>query len=144
MSAAPTRRGALQFSAAALFAGLTVPAIAGHADGDAELIRLGHEMDTAVARQAEAWATVGREDTDEAESIAVAAQRHVGTIVDQIEALPATTLDGLKVKRRAIAWCWCDEPVTAEMLADHPQPAADMRILAGLLQDLSAMMGAGA
>jgi hypothetical protein len=30
------------------------------------------------------------------------------------------------------------------MLADHPQPTADMRILAGLLQDLSAMMGAGA
>jgi hypothetical protein len=34
----PSRRGALQFSVAAIVAGFTIPVVAGHADPDAELL----------------------------------------------------------------------------------------------------------
>jgi hypothetical protein len=53
----------------------------------------------------------------------------------------AQTLAGLKFKLRAVSWC-NQGKLSAADLADDPQPASDMRLLAGLLADLSAMGGA--
>jgi hypothetical protein len=142
----PTRRTALGFSAAAFVAGLTTPTLARGVplSPDAELIRLGRALDTAAARTAEAYAITAGEDTEEAEAFVDSVNKTALDIVERIELLRATTLEGLKVKHQALCWCWCGDPLTAEALADHPQPCADMRLLAGLLDDLSAMGSAAA
>jgi hypothetical protein len=98
----------------------------------------------AAARTPEAYAITAREDTEEAEAFVESVNKTASNIVARIELLPATTLEGLKVKHQALCWCWCGDPLTAEALADHPQPCTDMRLLAGLLDDLSAMGSAAA
>jgi hypothetical protein len=55
----------------------------------------------------------------------------------------AKTLAGLKFKLRAVSWC-TQGRLSAADLDDDPQPARDMRLLAGLLADLSAMGSAAA
>jgi hypothetical protein len=136
----PSRR-AMFGAAAALLAGGALAATTAHgapASADADLLRLGRELDQAAAIEAEAFERGGESDAGDV------AAGYTGDIVHEIEFLTATTLlAGIKVKLRAIRWCFCDEPITAEELSGGPEPATDMRILAGLLNDLSTI-GAGA
>jgi hypothetical protein len=97
---------------------------------------LGRELDQAAAIEAEAFERGGGSDAGDV------AAGYTGDIVAEIELLTATTLAGIQVKLRALRWCFCGEPITAEELSGNPEPATDMRILAGLLNDLSAI-GAG-
>jgi hypothetical protein len=55
----PTRRGALQFSAAALFAGLAMPALAIAAEPDVQLIRLCNQL---LATETELWLLVEHDE----------------------------------------------------------------------------------
>jgi hypothetical protein len=109
---------------------------------DAELIRLGRELDEISIRQAEAIANAKREQTEEAEDFADAVMTSAFAIVAGIEALSASTVAGLQVKYRALVWCYDGAPVTEEVLEAHPHPWIDRRLVVGILQDLSAMRGA--
>jgi hypothetical protein len=65
----------------------------------------------------------------------------VDEVVDAIEALPARTLQGLLIKARALTWCRCGQPVTAEELADRTCRTTDMELIAAIIADLTAMGG---
>jgi hypothetical protein len=129
----PTRRAAIGFSLAAFAAGLATPALASTPNPDAELIALGRAMEAAWIEEKRAFAA----DEDDS-TLAQQALLQTGTIVDQIEAVRATTIEGLAVKRRALAWCFAGGPVTAEELCDQEFPTTDFRIIASILDDLSA------
>lgn len=57
-------------------------------------------------------------------------------IVDQIEVLHAHTLEGLRVKARAISWCHSGDPV---ILFDDDQNTTDLRLTQSILNDLMRM-----
>ena len=143
----PSRRG-LFGSVAALAA---VPAVAAAAAPsappphlDAYLLRLDEMLATAWAIENEAWAKAEGEDDDDGPNttIANACTEATGEIVDRIERVHALTLDGLRVKLRAILWCRDGRPVTARDLSYSGTPATETRVLVGLLADLSTMGGA--
>lgn len=95
---------------------------------DAELVRLGAALDAAWAAQ-DAIEEAGGDGFDEAYAAALAVAR-------RIEALPATTLAGLRVKARVVAWCHGGEPIAADdLVAGH---ATDMRMVAAIVRDLLA------
>jgi hypothetical protein len=141
----PTRRAAFKFGTAALLAGFSIPALAGNVaeSPDADLLRLGRELDKAVATEAAAFADTERNGGGWSEAGDVALHDKF-RIVDEIELLNATTLAGIHVKLRAVRACLGGDPITAEELAGHEGPATDMRLIADLLNDLSAIEGAGA
>lgn len=139
------RRAAFKFGTAALIAaGFGTPALANAATNpDADLISLGRELDKAVATEAAAFADTERNGGGWSEAGDVALHDKF-RIVDEIELLNATTLAGIHVKLRAVRACLGGDPITAEELAGHEGPATDMRLIADLLNDLSAIEGAGA
>jgi hypothetical protein len=100
----PTRRGALQFSAAALFAGLTVPANAGHAaEPDAELIEIGREAAPLVDEFDRHTAMFFALDSSDPafERVAHAGDQsfdRLKELATQAAPLRAATLDGLAAK----------------------------------------------
>lgn len=51
-----------------------------------------------------------------------------------IALLPAHTFEGLLVKARAVQWCHCGEPTTAENLNEHA--TTDVRLAASIIRDL--------
>jgi hypothetical protein len=104
------------------------PARAG-AGPDAALIRLGGEFE-------EAWNAAAAVADTAAEEHATAC---VSALVDRIVALPATTLRGVLVKRRALAWIEVDDRITAESLADSKSVTTDMRLIAGILDSLTSI-----
>jgi hypothetical protein len=111
------------------------------ADADIELLRLEPALEAAEAEVTAAWAIV--EDSPETEAITDAAMARMSVVLEAIELLQAQTLAGLKFKLRAVSWC-TQGRLSAADLDDDPQPARDMRLLAGLLADLSAMGSAAA
>ena len=106
MSTITTRRTLLGEAAAGT--ALAVPALATAAEPhpDAELLRLGRELDAAWAHERATYARMKGSYSKEADRITQAAMLATGEIVDRIEELPATTLDGFKVKARAVSWCY--------------------------------------
>jgi hypothetical protein len=99
----PTRRSALGFSAAAIVAGLTMPALAGPANPDAELIAL---CDRLVTTERELLAIYDlrktQEDEKRTEHLVDAIFAEQGAIVDRIEGIPGVaTVDGLRSMARA-------------------------------------------
>jgi len=94
----PSRRGALQFSVAADVAGFAIPAVAGHADGGAELIVL---YDRLVTTGRKLLAIYGlrktKEDEERTEHLLDALFTEQTAIVDHIQGMPdAATVDGLR------------------------------------------------
>lgn len=137
----PARRGILAAAGAlATVPGAALTALPLHTD--AELLRLGAELDEALARQNAAWAASAGELNDEGPLTlkSHAAFDECGGIVDRIELVTATTLAGLLVKAKALAWCRSDDPMTAETFGDHP--TTDVRITASILADLRRLGGA--
>ena len=90
---------------------LAAPASALAIDGvsvrpDAELLRLGRELDAAWAHERATYARMKGSYSQEGDRITQAAFDATGEIVGRIEELLATTLDGFKVKARAVSWCY--------------------------------------
>ena len=130
-----TRRkalGLLGAGAGAAAATVAVPAVADTAD--AELLALGMEFEAAWAREVALFASFG-DDLTEAQGVALdRAYGAVGAVVDQIERMSARTLDGLKVKARAIQWCYHDDPV--DLVVDRR--TTDLVIANSIIRDLLA------
>ena len=118
---------------------------------DAELLRLGVDLAEAIMREDAAWADVdafAASDDDDDPHRALASERmdDVGDLVKLIGEVPATTLDGLLVKLRAILWCQSGdvfEAVNLEIGMGEGPPSTHSVVLAGLLNDMVAM-GRGA
>lgn len=96
----PSRRRFLMTAPAAAVAVGKIAHIA-----DAELLHLGAELERAWERQREALKAFEGVDTPEAEHIIDAAWWAAYDLVEKIRELSATTLDGFRVKARAISWC---------------------------------------
>lgn len=114
---------------------------------DAELLRIGREFEDAWNVSEEAWQDyeafdMEAEDTGaciRARTACTAAHERVAALVAQIEQLPAFTLPGLLVKRRALAWCVCDDSFSLADL-DCAEPATtDMRLIVSMLRDMTVM-----
>lgn len=124
-----SRRG-IAGAGAALLALASTAAIAAPASGDAELTRLGAELEAAWSVEA---ADAERCETDE-ELEAVMAR--AGDIVDRIEHLPASTLAGLKVKARAVSWCNQGEEIDPNRFNPYNGATTDGRLAASIVRDL--------
>lgn len=109
----------------------TVPATAEGmpaTDADAALVCLGAELEGAWVAQ-DAIEEAGGDGFDEAYAISLA-------IVRRIEALPALTLAGLRVKARVVEWCHSGEPIAVDSF--EAGDTADMRMVAAIIRDLLA------
>ena len=109
---------------------------------DAELLRLGSLMDAAAIAERDAWAASDLAEEDEGPAFmrARALQDRVHALVGQIEQHRAVTLAGLLVKMRAITWCCDGDTVSVKDLCPYAaHPTTDIRLLDGLLTDLTAM-----
>jgi hypothetical protein len=89
-------------------AGATATAPHDAVNNDIELLALGRLLDAAVADESRILAQIGCSDDrcklDKAFEEAVAV---TGGLARQIAATRATTLEGLRVKARAVRWCYC-------------------------------------
>jgi hypothetical protein len=126
MSNPITRRTALAGAGALPL--LPATALATETSVDAELLRLGAELDQAWAREkalidSEAWG-----DAYEAAFNACSA------IAGQIEKQQAHTLDGFRVKARAVMWCQQWGEVDPFSLSEHP--TTDIRLAESIILDL--------
>ena len=63
---------------------------------------------------------------------AASAYAHAANIVRQIHALPASSLEGLRVKARAISWCHRGEKAISLSLAS----TTDVRLAKSIIADL--------
>ncbi len=102
---------------------------------DAALLALGGRLEKLWIAEQAAFARSAAEDSDEAGDLAEVACGASSAVVEQIEAMSATTFAGVKVKARAFAWCRSDVPVTVEELFG-PDTTTDIRLLVGLVRDL--------
>jgi hypothetical protein len=133
--ASPSRRS-LFGTGVALALARTMPAAAAP-HPDAELMRLGVDLDAARAVE-DAFFAVYRHNTDEENE---AATEPCSILVDQIEDIAATTLDGLMVKVRALMWCRVGEPMDLDDFCDgYPLgPSTDVRLVVSIIADLTRM-----
>ena len=121
-------------AAAAVPLNISASAEAGVLDHpDAALLQLSEELDRAWdAEQAvfAVWRNVCSNEADENTDAAAAVS---SGIVEQIGETPATTLDGLRVKAKAVLWCHCGE---LESL-DGDDATTDIRLADSILRDLT-------
>ena len=120
--------------AAALAAPITLPLLpvselATETRADAELIRLGAELDHAWAREL----ALICDDGDCRDGYEAANDAATG-VVRQIEQLQAHTLEGLRVKARAVMWCWQWEKFETFSLGEHQ--TTDIRLSEAIIRDL--------
>ena len=148
----PSRRLALRYGGLAALAGLITPAIAqapvavAQPHPDAELLRMGAELETEWARQT-AFFENTHDATDEDAMEAMAPSRNS---VQSIQDAKACTLAGLQVKALAIAWCCDDRERGIDGIAQfEPEDLFDLattdeRIAWSIVQDLLRMGRMGA
>lgn len=89
---------------------------------DAELRKLGTSL-------ADAWADEDTAYAAEAWDEADAASERTLALVARIQSLPAHTLDGLRIKAQAIAWCHSGD-------VQLPNAGTDMRMVNSIIADL--------
>ena len=107
---------------------------------DAELLRLGSHLTNAWAIENAAWSAAdGEDDEGPRTAEAQALMEATGVIVARIQRERAMTLDGLRVKMRAVLWCRAGDPVSVKDISFSKPPGIDMAMLAGLIADLTAM-----
>ena len=109
---------------------------------DAAILKLGTALAEALRREDTAWEAWrgANDDNGPRTRNAKAAYQRTASIIDQIERTPASTLPGLMIKLQALAWCRSGEPTTAADFIDlSDSPSTDIRLVAGLLNDLIRM-----
>lgn len=134
-----TRRafGGLATKSVAAVAAVAIPAVALASEptsADAALVALGEQLEAAWAATTAADEKYRDDLSPEAEAITEASYEAAAAIVHQIETVPASTIDGLRVKARAIQWCYDIDPV--DLVID--QNTTDLRIANSIIRDLLA------
>ena len=112
-------------SLSALVAGLLASPVLSVAVVDTDLPALGRELDAAWREELAAY--LARPRADDPQVLATEAATSV--IVERIVAIPATSLDGMRVKAQAFAWAHG---------GFDPNDRTDMRVLTSLMRDLIA------
>jgi hypothetical protein len=100
---------------------------------DADLIALEKELDGASANERAVYAENEHDDSGEADARCAEAYERTANVVEKIEALPTTTLDGLRVKAKCVEWCCAGDPkgVTFGNTTDVRIAAHIVRLLLG-------------
>ena len=111
---------------------LTASDIAAY-DADAELIILGQRFDIAWNKQQHIEALASNDEAGDA--LLSDAVEATSCIVDQIEQLPAATLQGFRIKAKAVSWCQAGQAINLHLGPD-PKPRADIQLANGILNDL--------
>ena len=86
---------------------------------DAELLEQGKAFEAAWAREVTTLIELKRQRTPDAEAVAESARAAAAGIAARIQTARATTLDGLKVKARAILWRRNGEPLETFSRCDY-------------------------
>lgn len=112
-----------------------LPARAEAGNPDAALLALGREFETAWENERR---LAGMADMEEEWTVA---SEVTAALVDRIVIMPAATLEGLKVKARALLSCGYKlDEFGPEMFTDI-SPTADFRAIGSIIQDLMSMGG---
>jgi hypothetical protein len=100
---------------------------------DAELIALEKELDEAWANERAVYAETKNDNSEEADARCADAFEGTSDIVEKIDALPATTMDGLRVKAKCVEWCCAGDPkgITFGDTTDVRIAAQIVRLLLG-------------
>jgi len=122
-----TRRAAI----AGLAAIPTAAMSADERNPDAGLLLLGEQLDRLWAEENRLYAILEASRTDHDGDLWDAANDRTSAVVDQIEALPASTFAGLQVKARAVSWCYCGDPIYLD-----DQRTTDIRLTEQILKVL--------
>ena len=122
-----TRRSVLT-ALGATVASASLPSVADAAHPDARLLRLGVELETAWADERRIYAAfeadqISGEEADKAPDASRA-------VVDEILRWPATTLEGLRVKARAVSWCYCGDEISWD------DETTDLQLALSIVNDL--------
>ncbi|WP_181704451.1 hypothetical protein [Chthonobacter albigriseus] len=117
------------------------------ANPDAELLALGAELDAAWERERLAFDVsnaadkASSPDADHLDDVWDKLVDQAGEIVHRIIPLQATTLAGVMVKVRAVAWCYCGKP--EDIITDDEHYMSDVHLALGIARDLSLMPAVG-
>jgi hypothetical protein len=95
---------------------------------DAELLEQGEALESAWAREIAALIAVRKRGTPKAVAAACFARAATAQVAARIDTADATTLDGLKVKARAILWRRNGEPLAAIARGEPLAAAAPQRV----------------
>jgi hypothetical protein len=102
---------------------------------DAELLRLGQQLDDAWEAEKKAFAVWEGVFSKEADAAKDAAAEPAGAIVDAIEELPARTPAGIAVKLRAVSWCHGGAPF--EDCIEREGLTTDVLLALSIVRDLT-------
>ncbi len=109
---------------------------------DADLIALDLTLDEAMAAEQAVWdANAGDNWTEEGEEHANVMMARTSAIIRQIEAVRALSIDGLKVKMKALVWCHSGRLPDLDFFCAQKSPATDVRLVMEILADLDAIPG---
>lgn len=101
---------------------------------DADLLNLGEALDASSARLKALHDLITEENEHLMVEVIEICLDYAQPIVERIEKLRAHTLDGLRVKAKAIKWCHGGEEI--QLAPD--MPTTDARIAESILRDLLA------
>ncbi|WP_191060998.1 hypothetical protein [Geminicoccus harenae] len=135
-----SRRTLLAQAGTASVIGVTAPAASASAGQphhpDAELLRLGRELERAWAEERAAHAATEGTFTHEADEYTDPFVELSSDVVRKIEAIPALTVDGLLVKVRAIQWCRDGDQFEQD---EYKHLSTDARLAHSIANDLMLM-----
>ncbi len=115
----------------ALAGAVAIPSAAPNPDAD--LIQLGAAFEAEQTRYAAFFA----EHTDTTDDEADAACRPCGDLAGKIQALRATTIEGLRIKAMALRWCWSgEEGGDLDLSSRYGMKTTDMRLASSIILDL--------
>jgi hypothetical protein len=107
---------------------------------DAEIFRLGAEIEAAWKREDELIEAAKDTPEDAPEHGALEAQVDVaGDLIDQLLKLRAGSVEALQVKARAIAWCQAGSGEAITIIDPDRKAATDMRLAQSIVEDLLAL-----
>jgi hypothetical protein len=126
----PSRRLVLAAGPAAAVLGGLHEAAASSEGGDVALIALGREFEAAWAHEQHLEFHGSYEDFE-------AAIGTTSALVERIRIIKATTLDGFKIKARALLWCHCGE--FGGLPFDATGETTDVSIAGAIIRELLAI-----
>lgn len=94
---------------------------------DAALLELGNRLETA-------WEIQQRNDGRPGGSRTADAYKRALAILSEIERTPATTLEGLRLRVKALAIAWCHQGTEPFSIA--PNPTTTIRLAKSIVEDL--------
>lgn len=130
-----TRRAALTVVASAA---LVPPDALATIHPDATLLQLGSQFEAEWAKERELWAAAKLHPWPDPAGIPIGEQaeaqfERTSELVDRIADMPALTLEGLRIKARALAWCHGGDSLDQMLTSSF----SDTRLLGSIVRDVA-------